>query len=230
MNFPSKCLNLHRQHTRRQSPKQAHPIPPVEYWMRLMHPSSLAAGTAGQSTRCGMNDAETDPCFCKCCSLCSWARTVAQEQDESRFLAAAGEVIVHSFPSSLALSLPGSSGWQQSQVKRTSGGNLNFGCSPRRHSDQWLSLLDLLPPCYIYEPGQLCLLRFSLISPKNIKKLILPILQCIAASKFLSSLLTCSVSFSLPRSPSPPPKIPISDSRNKIGRGICWRALFTESD
>lgn len=69
MNFPSKCLNLHCQHTRRQSPKQAHPIPPVEYWMRLMHPSSLAAGTAGQSTRCGMNDAETDPCFCKCCSL-----------------------------------------------------------------------------------------------------------------------------------------------------------------
>lgn len=230
MNFPSKCLNLHRQHTRRQSPKQAHPIPPVEYWMRLMHPSSLAAGTAGQSTRCGMNDAETDPCFCKCCSLCSWARTAAQEQDESRFLAAAGEAIVHSFPSSLALSLPGSSGWQQSQVKRTSGGNLNFGCSPRRHSDQWLSLLDLLPPCYIYEPGQLCLLRFSLISPKNIKKLILPILQCIAASKFLSSLLTCSVSFSLPRSPSPPPKIPISDSRNKIGRGICWRALFAESN
>lgn len=94
-------------------------------------------------------------------------------------------------------SLPGSSGWQQSQVKRTSGGNLNFGCSPRRRSDQWLSLLDLLPLCYIYEPGQLCLLRFSLISPRNIKKLILPILQCIAASKFLSFALTCSVSFSL---------------------------------
>lgn len=85
-----------------------------------------------------------------------------------------------------------------SSHKWTSGGNLHFGCSPRRRSDRWLSLLDLLPPCYIYEPGQLCLLRFSLISPRNIKKLILPILQCIAASKFLSSALTCSVSLAPP--------------------------------
>lgn len=104
----------------------------------------------------------------------------------------------HSFPSSLALSLPS---WELGLAAVTSGqveGTLILAAAPADVRTNGY-LLDLLPSCYIYEPGQLCLLRFSLISPKNIKKLILPILQCIAASKFLFSALT---SPSLPLSPS----------------------------
>lgn len=103
----------------------------------------------------------------------------------------------HSFPSSLALSLPS---WELGLAAVTSGqveGTFILAAAPADVRTNGY-LLDLLPSCYIYEPGQLCLLRFSLISPKNIKKLILPILQCIAASKFLSSALTCSVSLAPP--------------------------------
>lgn len=65
------------------------------------------------------------------------------QQDQSCSLATA-------LAPSLSLSTSTSDCWGW-LVKRSSAWNHNFGCSPCRHSEQRLSNLDLLPPCYIYE-------------------------------------------------------------------------------
>lgn len=162
--------NLHHQHVQWYSSNQVNSV----CWIldEAEAAWSPAAGTAGQNARCGMSDADADPCSCKCCSLWVWARSVARRTEWVKFSGYSRDDHLPVSPSLSPSAFPFSSVAQADSScypKRSSGQNLNFASSPCRYSDQKFFLIWLYCLHVTFMSRDRCLLEISPISWRNIK-------------------------------------------------------------